>query len=372
MIGGGVAGLWCAVRAAGQGLSVVLAEAGRLGQGASGGILGALMPHQPVNMDAKKSFQLEALLALEPLVRELEEATGIDTGYRRCGRLQPLKDVTARERALGHAAAASGNWPDKTPGGATVRFQVVEGRELPSALAVAPHGAVYDSLSARIEPRSLLTALAARAAQLGVTIAEHAPVARLDADGAVLFADGQRLSPGHTILAAGIASYKLVEPFTGLPLGSGVKGQAALLQPSRALPRDLPILFDAGTYVIAHDTGLAAVGSTSEAEFDAPDTTDEKLDAVIAAARQLCPPLHDAQGVERWARVRPRAAGRDPIVGPLPQAGRIIMCTGAYKITVGIAHRMVDAALGYATGAANSAPDSFRVEHHLAAARDRQ
>ena len=49
IIGAGVVGLWCALRAKQRGLSVVVVEKGRIGQGASGGILGALMPHRPVN-----------------------------------------------------------------------------------------------------------------------------------------------------------------------------------------------------------------------------------------------------------------------------------------------------------------------------------
>ena len=45
--GAGVAGLWLAVKAARAGLSVTLVERGNPGGGASGGFLGALMPHSP-------------------------------------------------------------------------------------------------------------------------------------------------------------------------------------------------------------------------------------------------------------------------------------------------------------------------------------
>ena len=103
VIGGGAAGLWCAIVAAEQGLGTVVTEAGRIGQGASGGILGALMPHQPINMDERKAFQIEALLSLETRIRALEEATGLDTGYWRCGRLQPLRDAGRRDKARRHA-----------------------------------------------------------------------------------------------------------------------------------------------------------------------------------------------------------------------------------------------------------------------------
>ncbi len=76
IVGGGVVGLWCAERALRSGLSVVLIDAGRIGGGASGGIVGALMPHQPINWSAKKQFQLDGLLTLEDEVAALEAAKG--------------------------------------------------------------------------------------------------------------------------------------------------------------------------------------------------------------------------------------------------------------------------------------------------------
>lgn len=373
VIGGGAAGLWCAIVAAEQGLRTVLTEAGHVGQGASGGILGALMPHQPVNMDDKKAFQLEALLSLETRLRAVEEASGIDTGYWRCGRLQPLHDESRRAQARAHAIAAAENWPKATPGGAALRFEVIDRLDLPASIRPAPEGAVFDTLSARVEPRSLVKALAVRARQLGVVIAEECRATQIGADGAVVLDNAQHLQPGHTIIAAGTGSFALAEPLAGgVRLGSDVKGQAALLQPAAPLPRDLPILFDAGTYVISHDTGLAAVGSTTETDFERPQATDGQLDAVLDAAYELCPLLRGAQVVERWAQVRPRASGRDPLVGPLPDAPRVVMCTGGYKITLGIAHRMAAAALAFVTGEGPPTPASFRAEHHLEVAKRRQ
>jgi glycine/D-amino acid oxidase-like deaminating enzyme len=348
VIGGGVAGLWCALRAAARGFSTVLAEAGRIGQEASGGILGALMPHQPVNPTPKKAFQLEALLSLEGEIAALEAATGIETGYRRCGRIQPLYDIRKRDQAREHARAAARFWPRKAPGGASIRYAVLE--QVPDAAwldpAQAPFGIIHDTLSARIEPRSLMRALTARAGQLGVDIREKMGAEKLARDGSVSFADGTSLTPGHTILAAGVESFALAAPLVGKALGTGVKGQAALLQSATPVPPDMPILFDGGVYVIAHESGLAAIGSTSEDSYTDPAATDEKLDAIIARAKALCPMLGGARVVERWAGVRPKS-GRDPLIGPLPDAPKIILCTGGYKITLGIAHRMADKALAH-------------------------
>jgi len=47
IVGGGIMGLWAAVHAERQGIDTLLIDAGKLGQGASGGVLGALMPYMP-------------------------------------------------------------------------------------------------------------------------------------------------------------------------------------------------------------------------------------------------------------------------------------------------------------------------------------
>ena len=77
IIGAGVVGLWCALKARQRGLSVVIVDKRQIGQGASGGVLGALMPHRPVNWTDIQAFQLEALLSLETEVAALEAATGV-------------------------------------------------------------------------------------------------------------------------------------------------------------------------------------------------------------------------------------------------------------------------------------------------------
>jgi hypothetical protein len=46
--------------------------------------------------------------------------------------------------------------------------------------------------------------------------------------------------------------------------------------------------------------------------------------------------------VRRWANVRPRAVGRDPMLGPVPAAPHVLAMAGGFKISFGIAHRMAD------------------------------
>ncbi|MEQ8942731.1 MAG: FAD-dependent oxidoreductase, partial [Roseitalea porphyridii] len=258
---------------------------------------------------------------------------------------------------------AKTHWPDG------LDWQVDDANPAPGWLADAsmPHGVNHDTLSARLDPRGLVAALRAVLEGDGhVTIAETTAVSGVARDGSLALSDGRTITPGATIIAAGTGAFPLIDPDDPARIGRGVKGQGALLRPRNPLDPDRPILYDKGTYVIAHESGLVAVGSTSEDGFDAPDTTDRKLDALLDTARELCPALAGAGIVERWAGVRPRAAGREPLIGPLPGYANTIVATGGFKITFAIAHLMADAAVGFALGEAPSIPAIFRPEHRLA------
>ena len=123
---------------------------------------------------------------------------------------------------------------------------------------------------------------------------------------------------------------------------------------------------------MAHAGGFAAVGSTSENIYDDPTATDARLDEVIARARALMPALRDAPVVERWAGIRPKAIGRDPLVGPLPGHPNIIALTGGFKISFGVAHRLAVSALDRVLGRQLAPlPESFTVEGQLATELDK-
>lgn len=346
IIGAGAVGLWTAWKALGAGMSVRVLERSQVGNGASGGILGALMPHRPSQWTASKQFQLDALACLQTEIDALEEASGLSCGYRRCGRLMPIDTEKRLDEHCSWQAAAVENWQ-----GTDARWDILNGlpQSWPMAEALAYD---FDTLSARLNPRALLAALAAGVRAKGGEIVEGAPV-----DQPV------KVSAGHVVIAAGHDSFALA----GTPqAGWGVKGQAVLLETASPLPEDLPILYRGGTYVIRHDDGRVAVGSTSERAFadDLPDqATATKL---MAEAASLCPALDEAKLVESWAGIRPRAAARQPMVGPLPGNDRIIMATGGFKITLGIAHRMADAVVGFATGAAPDLPPGFTPVEQLA------
>jgi glycine oxidase len=367
VVGGGVMGLWTALFAAGDGFSVRLVEKRTIGAGASGGVLGALMPHLPDRWNSKKAFQFDALVSLEAEIAALEAESGLSVGYRRSGRLIPLAKPHNRDLALGQAQDALAVW---TTPGRSFAFEVLEAVPVdgwPAEEAMA-HGLVHDHLAARLAPRRLLDALRTAldrhpnaAITEGVGLEAIDPVAglaRLD--------DGSDVAFGTCVLAAGVETFPMiaaVNPPFARPTGTGVKGQAALLK--AVIDPTLPVIFADGLYIVPYEDGLVAVGSTSENSFAEPRTTDGLLDTLIDKARRMAPVLVDAPVVERWAGVRPKAIGREPMVGRHPDHANVSLMTGGFKISFGIAHKLAREVLNEIKGGSLGVPPSFTVQSHL-------
>lgn len=360
-------GLWCALKAKQRGLSAVIVESGRIGQGASGGILGALMPHRPVSWEDIQVFQLEALLSLETELAELETATGLSCGYSRCGRVMPIDSDEFLAEHEQWQAGATRLWPAVSRTGQPISWDIRRGEPAPGWPVLKPGFVAYsfDTLSARINPRRFVKALLA-AVQPEVVVAENCPVETITDNSEVLLENGTRLSPGRVIVAAGHESFGLLQPHLKCELGWGVKGQAVLLRPEGRSFDDMPVIYSRGIYLVAHDDGLVAVGSTSQRDYRNTGVDEVVSQKLVQRAAELCPGLAGAEVVEQWAGIRPRATGRDPVVGALPDSHDTIVATGGFKITLGIAHKMADAALDLATGIACDLPPSFAVREHAA------
>lgn len=370
VVGAGIMGLWAALMAARAGLSVVVAERSRIGAGASGGLLGALMPHLPDRWNDKKQFQLQALVSLEQEIAALEAQTGLSAGYRRSGRLIPLAAAHHRDRALRHSADATTAW---TCDGRRFSFDVLDTPPFPAwpDIAIAESGVALDRLAGRVSPRKLLALLgkALDDAPLvrvftGADVVTINPVARV-----ARTCDGDEIAFGHVIVSAGVGSFKFLHDLVavdGKPLGVAVKGQAALFKGD--IDPSLPILFDSGTYVVPHEDGYCAVGSTSEDQFDDPASTDALLDGVVERAFALAPVLRRATVIERWAGLRPKAIGRDPMAGAHPDFASVSLLTGGFKISFGVAHELARAVVTQINGGSLGLPPSFKVAAHLEAA----
>ena len=346
VVGGGVFGLWAARHAIREGRSVLVCEKDRVGAGASGGFVGALMPHMPDRWNTKKQNQFEALVTLESEVALLEAESGLSCGYRRCGRLMPISSARALDAVGSRIAGASRNWP----GFRMEHWQDADQGPAQGWLCpeVAPFGVQWDDLSARISPRRYLAALSQSVRRGGGEIREGARIVGL-AQRSVSLADGGRIHAGEIIVACGWQAYGLLQPWFaaqtgGNPAGRGVKGQAILLRHEAS---DRPLIYADGCYAVPHDDGTVAVGASTvenwqsgpfpdPAEFDPGDT------AFLEKARRLAPVLRGTEVLERWAGVRPRnmleTHHTEPYCGPVPGLEGVSARTGGFKTGFAMAH----------------------------------
>ncbi|MEJ6396906.1 NAD(P)/FAD-dependent oxidoreductase [Yoonia sp. 208BN28-4] len=338
VMGAGVFGLSVAYACALRGAQVRVIDPAGVGAGASGGIVGALAPHVPEQWNAKKAFQFESLIVAQAFWDGVQERSGLATGYRRSGRLQPLVDDAAVTLAQARAAGATELWQDKAV------WEIIPatgaGWEPPSASGLM----VRDTLSALVHPRQAVRALASAVQALGGEIVtDGAP------DGRVVWATGwqglEQMTAQH---------HRLV--------GNGVKGQALLLAYDAA---GQPQLFADALHIVPHDDGTVAIGSTSEREFDDPSGTDAQLDAVHARALAAFPVLEGAKVLERWAGVRPRSRSRAPMLGHHPFEGGAFVANGGFKIGFGMAPLMGEVMADLVLEGVDRVPDDFRAARSL-------
>ena len=344
--GGGIFGLACAWACTQRGARVRLIETQAIGAGSSGGLVGALSPHVPEQWNAKKQFQLESLLMADAFWAGVSAASGLPTGYGRVGRLQPLAEAGV-EQARARGASAAALWRGQAV------WQVVPATGVPWEPASPSGLLIHDTLSARLHPRQAAAAL----------------VAALRAKGAEVVI-GDAPEEGLVLNATGAAGLEDLSAALGRKLGSGVKGQALLLQGDGLdLPglnlHGAPQLFADAIHIIPHADGTVAIGSTSENSYDAPDTTDAQLDALHARAVAACPVLAGARVIDRWAGLRPRARSRAPMLGGWPGRPGHFIANGGFKIGFGMAPKVAESLCDLILDGHDTIPPGFRVEANL-------
>jgi len=336
--GGGIFGLsvaWACLR---RGARVRLVEAARIGAGASGGVVGALSPFAPGRWDEVKAFQLEALELAPAWWGEVAAVSGLATGYRRVGRLQPLADEAALAAARVAGEAAERHW-----GPGMWRLVRATGAAWEP---VSPSGwLVEDRLSARVHPRLAGAALAAAFQAMGGEVV----LGEAEDEGAVVWATG----------AAGLAA---LSADLGREVGRGVKGQAVRL--AFEAGAGAPQLYAGGLHLVAHVDGTVAVGSTSETEW-AGEGPDALAEGLVARAVAAVPALAGAAVVERWAGIRPRARSRAPMMGAWPGRPGHWVANGGFKIGFGVAPLVGEVMAELVLEGRDRVPAPLRVEASL-------
>jgi glycine oxidase len=280
VVGGGIIGLSCALRARERGLNVVVVERDEPGRGATSVAAGVLAPDPETpgfTALARRSAELWPAFAGE---------LG-DVGYTRCGSLLVL---------FGDAAPAELGGEPLDAGAC---------RALEPGIADDCTGGLLLADDAQVDARRVAAALAAR---LGSAVQRQSDVVHVE-PGGVELADGTRLAAERVVLAAGAwSSRRLAKRLPVKP----VKGQTLRLRGPLPATR---IIRSEHVYVVPRATGETVVGATVEDAGYDETPTDEATQMLLEAAIRAVPAVRALELGEAVAGLRPGTPDGAPLIG---------------------------------------------------------
>ena len=329
VIGGGIVGLAVAHALARVGVRVTLVERGAVGREASWAAAGYLSFQGSSNRPGPRLDLTRTSFGLyEGWIREIEELTGSDTGFWRCGLLEislsEAEAVEARERAAWQRAAGyAAEWLDAS----TVRT-----RQPALAGDLPVHGGLWLPRVAQVRPPRLLKALVDAARRRGVEIREHARVTDIARDGdrvtGVVVEGGERVAAPIVVNAAGSWAARLGPEMAVMPV-KPIKGTIVLLEVATPPTREL-LVSERGSVYPRRDDKLLVGATVEDVGYD----TQVRLGSVQTLARQavaLLPALSDAVVAGSWAGLRPFSHDNLPYLGPVPGLRGAYAAAGHYR-----------------------------------------
>jgi glycine oxidase len=332
LIGGGIIGLSLAWDLARHGRSVQVIDQGEIGREASWAGAGMLPPAKQ-SPGQHPTEQLRGLASeLHPeWAAELTAATGIDTGYRRCGALHLAK--TSGE------AAALAAWANlsREEGITVERLSLSELAALEPNIATAgkaaPAAAYLLPDEAQLRNPRHLKALLAACTKLGVTITPHTAAIGFTTAGGELTeietASGP-LQARQYCFTAGAWTGALLQR-NGIAAGIlPIRGQMVLFGCEEP---PLTRMVNVGSrYLVPRDDGHVLAGSTEEeVGFDKRNTA-EAISDLTHFARGLVPLLHEARIEQTWAGLRPGSFDGLPFLGKLPGLANAFIAAGHFRL----------------------------------------
>jgi glycine oxidase len=326
VIGAGLIGLSCAWRAARRGLSVLVVDrADAPGAETSAVAAGMLAPV------TEADFGEEPLLRVNLAGRErwpafaaeLEERSGLPTGFRESGALVVAADRDDAEELhrLHDFQVSLGLDVEWLPPGRC--------RRLEPGLSPRIAGGVLAHGDGHVDPRAVLRALAAAVDELALGVEVEAIEHQTGRVTGVRTSAGE-IDCGAVVVAAGAWSPALA-PFGEGPPVRPVKGQILELRVRGAMEEPLSrIVRTPRCYLVARGDGRVVLGATVEEQgFDTTVTADGVY-RLLEAAWEVLPEVGELELVEARAGLRPGTPDNGAIVGPGELDG-LIWATGHWR-----------------------------------------
>jgi glycine/D-amino acid oxidase-like deaminating enzyme len=303
VVGGGYSGLWTALRVRESGASVVLVEARRCGDGASGRNGGfALSWWSKLPSLIKRCGRSEALWLAEASTAALEEIGGLQRG----GWLWTAS-----------SDAQLGAWDETVAAGAP--FEAVP-------------GGVIDRAAGTVHPARLVRELRREALARGVEMYERSPMLDLDRDAGVVRTPGGSVRADAIVLAtnawlAGVPELRralvvvssdvvATEPLPEAAFPVAVSDSRMMVRYWRSDPD--------GRVVLGRGGGALAYG----ARFDFDDPPAARTAAVAAELPALVPATRGASIDYAWGGAVDRSVDGLPFFGMLPGRARVVYGAG--------------------------------------------
>ena len=323
---------------------LVVDRADAAGAGTSGVAAGMLAPVTEADFGEEGPLRVN-LLARErwaAFAAELEEVTGLPTGYRDSGALVVAADRDDAEalhrlhdfqRSLGLGA----EWlpPSRC-------------RALEPGLSPRIAGGILAPQDGSADPRATVRALARAAEELELGVEVEA----IEHDGSAV--TGVRTGAGaigceQVVVAAGPWSASLA------PLGDGppvrpVKGQILELRTRGAMESPFErVLRTPRCYLVSRGDGRVVLGATVEEQGFDTTVTAEGVFRLLEAAWEVLPEVGEFELVGARAGLRPGTPDNAPVVGPGELDG-LIWATGHWRNGVLLAPLTADAVAGLLAG----------------------
>jgi glycine oxidase len=326
VIGAGLIGLACAWRASGRGLSVLVVDrAAEPGAGASRVAAGMLAPVTEADFGEETPLRVN-LAGRERwpgFAAELEEVSGLPTGYRETGALVVAADRDDAEslmrlhdfqRSLGLQA----DWlpPSRC-------------RRLEPGLSPRIAGGILAPQDACADPRATVAALAAAVDEIALGM----DVEAVEHDGVRV--TGVRTVAGtiaceRVVIAAGAWSSALAPGGAGPPVRP-VKGQILELRARAGMQEPLErIVRTPRCYLLARGDGRVVLGATVEEQGFDTAVTAGGVYRLLEGAWEVLPEVAELELVDARAGLRPGTPDNAPLVGPGALEG-LFWATGHWR-----------------------------------------
>ncbi len=320
-------GLGVAWRCAAAGATVRVFDSSG-GRGASWAAAGMLAPVTEVHYGEEPllALNLESSRRYPSFVAELEEASGVATGYSRCGTLMVALDAD-ENRALDEVFRFQ-----RGLGLEVSRLTGREARGEEPGLAANARGGILVEGDHQVDNRALLDALRRACDRTGVTIsADTVKGVEIGGDRVTGVATGRDgiVPCGNVVIAAGSwsASIAGLPPDALVPVRP-VKGQLLHLKGPTPLARRNLRGVDA--YLVSRPDGRLVVGATVEERGWDTSVTAGGVFELLRAAYELLPGTAELELTETVAGLRPGSPDNAPLIGPARIEG-LLLATGHYR-----------------------------------------